>query len=114
MLTNCSYGPKGETRISFSLHEWSEDPEVQKAWKELSEEHGLLVDHFKDAARRAQVFAMSDSSIIGGWALSLSMRKARKMGFHGSVDSYESMFDTLRDLAKLKVVPPLAVAEYVE
>lgn len=109
-----SYGPQGETRTSFSLLEWSEDAEVQSAWKELVAEHGLLLEPFTDAARRAQIFAMSDSAIIGGWALSLSMRKARKMGFHGSVDSYESAFHTLGDLAKLKVLPPLAVPEYVE
>lgn len=109
-----SYGPQGVTQTSFSLLEWSEDSKVQGAWKELAEKHGLLLDPFKDAARRAQIFAMSDSAIIGGWALSLSMRKARKMGFHGSVDSYESAFHTLRDLSKLKVLPPLAVTEYVE
>lgn len=113
-LTSHSYGPQGVTRTSFSLLEWSEDPEVQAAWKEIARQHGLLLDPFKDAATRAQIFAMSDSAIIGGWALSLSMRKARKLGFHATVDSYESMFHTLRDLAKLKVLPPLAVSEYVE
>jgi hypothetical protein len=52
---------------------------------------------------------MTDSAVIGGWALSLSMRKARKLGFLGTVDSYETALMTIKDLARLKVVPPPAV-----
>ena len=61
-----------------------------------------------------QVFGITDSAIIGGWALSLSTRKARKMGFYGSVDSYESMFHCLEGLVRLKVSPPLTAKEFVE
>ena len=82
-----------------------------QAWDELKEKHGLLLNPFMD---RAQIFGMTDSAVIGGWALSLSMRKARKMGFHGTVDSFESAFYTLRGLAELKVSPPLAIPKYVE
>jgi hypothetical protein len=91
--------------------EWSEKPEVVKAWEELKAKHGLLIDPFKD---RAQIFGMTDSSIIGGWPLSLSMRKARKMGFHATVDSYESMFETLQEFVDLKVSPPLVQQTFVE
>ncbi|EXJ66796.1 uncharacterized protein A1O5_09991 [Cladophialophora psammophila CBS 110553] len=108
------YGPRGVTYSTFSLLEWSERVDVQEAWKELVQRHGLLLDPFTDAGRRAQIFGMSDSAIIGGWALSLSMRKARKMGFHGTVDSYESAFHTLHDLARLKVLPPPAAARYTD
>lgn len=81
------------------------------AWQKLKAEHGLLLDPFKD---RAQIFGMTDSAIIGGWALSLSMRKARKMGFHGTVDSFESAYYVLKELAYLRVCPPLVVPEFVE
>jgi hypothetical protein len=91
--------------------EWSEKPEVVQAWKELTEKHGLTYDPFKD---RAQSFGMTDSAVIGGWALSLSMRKARKMGFHGSVDSYESAFDTLQEFSKIGVAPPMQQKTFVE
>ena len=46
--------------------------------------------------------------------MSLSTRKVRKMGFYGTVDSYESMFECLQGLVRLKVSPPLAVGEFVE
>ncbi|KAJ0413957.1 hypothetical protein BJY00DRAFT_295991 [Aspergillus carlsbadensis] len=101
------YGPVGTTRTTFSLQEWSERPEVQSAWKELAEKHSLTLDPFTPK-NRAQIFGMTDSAVIGGWALSLSMRKARKLGFLGTVDSYETALMTIKDLARLKVVPPPA------
>ena len=84
---------------------------MQKAWEEVKAKHGLQVDPIKD---RVQIFGVTDSSIISGWPLSLSIRKARKMGFHGSVDSYEAAFYCLKEMAALKVSAPLAMKEFVE
>ena len=91
--------------------EWSEKPEVVKAWEELRSKHGLRIDPFQD---RAQTFGITDSAIIGGWPLSLSIRKARKMGFHGTVDTFEALFHTMKALVDLKMSPPLAVDGYSE
>lgn len=46
--------------------------------------------------------------------MTMSLRKARKYGFFGTVDSYHSIFVTLQELARLKVIPPPVVTEYVE
>ena len=108
---NCSRYGTGVTRSSFSLQEWSEIPEVVEAWKELSEKNDLLIDPFKD---RAQVFGVSDSGIIGGWPLSLSMRKARKFGFHGTVDSFEAAFETIQSLVRMHVAAPMVAKEFNE
>lgn len=105
------YGPQGVTRTTFSLVEWAEKPEVQQAWKELTAKHGLAWDPFSNIV---QNFGVADSGIIGGWPLSLSTRKAKKLGFHGTCDSFETAFHTLKDLADLKVSAPLAVDEYKE
>ncbi|CAK1357289.1 unnamed protein product [Cercospora beticola] len=105
------FGPQGVTRCTFSLLEWSKQPEVESAWEQLKQQHNLVLDPFQD---REQIFGITDSAVIGGWPLSLSMRRARKMGFLGTVDSYESMFHTLQEFVRLKMSPPLAVAEYVE
>ncbi|OAA65377.1 NAD(P)-binding domain protein [Niveomyces insectorum RCEF 264] len=105
------YGPQGVTRSTFSLLEWSGEPAVQAAWAELKAKHALALDPFTER-NRPQIFSMTDSAVIGGWALSLSMRKARKLGFHGSVDSYETAFNTMRDLARLKVVPPPVATQF--
>ncbi|USW53394.1 Putative NAD(P)-binding domain superfamily [Septoria linicola] len=111
VATPRGYGSQGVTRCTFSLLEWSKKPDVEKAWDDLKQKHNLLLDPFQD---REQIFGITDSAVIGGWPLSLSMRKARKMGFHGTVDSYESMFSVLQEFVSLKMSPPLAVESYVE
>ena len=82
-----------------------------QAWNELVEKHGLLLDPFKD---RAQIFGLSDSAILGGWPLSLSMRKARKFGFHGTVDSFEAAFETIQGLVKMHVAGPMVATKFEE
>ena len=84
---------------------------MQQAWKELTAKHGLKWDPFSNIV---QNFGVADSAIIGGWPLSLSIRKARKMGFHATVDSFQAAFETLKILADLKVSAPLAVDVYKE
>ncbi len=107
----CRYGPQGVVRSSFSLTEWMERPEVEKAWTEIKEKYDLKVDPIKD---RVQIFGLTDSAVISCWPLSLSMRKARKMGFHGSVDSYEAAFHCLKDMADLKISAPLTMDKFVD
>lgn len=90
-------------RSTFSLLEWSQQPEVELAWKEISKEHGLVLDPF-DRAYRARIFSFSDYAVIGDGPMTLSMRKARQYGFLGTVDSYRSMYDTFQELARLKMI----------
>jgi hypothetical protein len=42
------------------------------------------------------------------------MRKARKLGWLGTVDSYEAAFYVLRNLADLKVAVPLVRERFEE
>lgn len=76
-------------------------------------ENGLILDAF-DEGKRAQIFGMSDSALLGDWPLSLSMRKARKLGFFGTADSFETAFESIQDLARLKLVMPTVMRKYVE
>ncbi|KAJ5976203.1 hypothetical protein N7481_009910 [Penicillium waksmanii] len=92
---------------------WSGKTEVQQAWIRLSEDYGLVLDPF-DEQKRAQIFGMSDSALLGDWPLSLSMRKARKLGFFGTADSFETAFEAIQDLARLKLVIPTVMKEYSE
>jgi hypothetical protein len=84
---------------------WSEQSEVQQAWKELTEIHGLKFDPFQD---RGNVFGLTDVSILCGWPFTQSLSKARHFGWLGTVDTYESIYHTLFELGELGVgVPPL-------
>jgi len=86
---------------------------VEKAWKELSDLHSLALDPFDDKYR-ARIFSFSDSAVIGSAPMSLSLRKVREFGFLGTVDSYHSMFITLKDLALLKLIVPPTLEEFVQ
>lgn len=43
---HCSYGPNGRLRSTFSIPEWTKQPEVRQAWSELKEEYGLEMAPF--------------------------------------------------------------------
>lgn len=106
-----SYGPQATLRSTFSLLEWSLQPQVEKAWKELAKSQDLVLDPFDDRYR-ARIFSFSDSAVIGDAPMTTSVRKAREYGFFGTVDSYRSIFDTFHDLARLKLIPAPVVKEF--
>lgn len=45
------FGPKGSVKFRFTLAEWSKRPEVQQAWTELAEKHGLRKPDTKELDR---------------------------------------------------------------
>jgi hypothetical protein len=84
---------------------------VEEAWKQLADQHGLVLNPFDDQYR-ARIFSFSDSAVIGDGPMVASLRKAREFGFFGTVDSYRSIFDAFHDLARLKLIPAPAVKEF--
>jgi hypothetical protein len=105
-----SYGPQATLRSTFSLLAWSLQPQVEEAWKQLAQQHSLVLNPFDDRYR-ARIFSFSDSAVIGDAPMTTSMRKAREFGFFGTVDSYRSIFETFRDLAKLRLIPAPVLGE---
>ena len=82
--------------------EWAKRPDVQKAWEELREEHGLA-----EITEVDRVFAFLDGTLVRAGALLFSSDKARKLGWFGFVDSSEAILEVFEDLAKIKMIPPL-------
>ncbi|KAK1093762.1 hypothetical protein LTR48_001668 [Friedmanniomyces endolithicus] len=101
------YGGKGVTRRKFRLADWAKREEVKKAWAELAEEHGLTQRELVDVDR---VFGFTDGTLCRPAPLSFSMDKSRKLGWHGFVDSTESLLEVFRDLAHIKMIPPVPEA----
>lgn len=91
-------------RFSFRMAQWMGRPEVVKAWKELAEEYGLVDKELREVDR---VFGFSDGMINHSATMNFSMDTSRKLGWRGFVDSAECFLETFRDLAKLKMVPPV-------
>jgi hypothetical protein len=98
------YGGPGKIRFRFRMAQWASRPEVVKAWKELAEKYGLVDKELRDVDR---VFGFLDGMINRSATMNFSMDKSRKLGWHGFVDSAECFLETFRDLAKLKMVPPV-------
>lgn len=98
------FGEPGKIRYKFTLVEWAQRPEVVKAWKELAEKHDLMDKNFRDVER---VFSFTDAAL--GWSQNVyfSADKARSMGWHGHVNSAESIFEVFRDFEKIKMIPPV-------
>ena len=103
---------------------WARRPEVVQAWRELAIKHNLTSQELRDVDR---VFAFLDGMICRPAPVNFrsvperifptaqltpadfvdSMDKARKLGWHGFVDSSESLLEVFDDLAKLKMIPPV-------
>jgi hypothetical protein len=87
------------------MAEWAKREEVQVAWKEMCDEHGLSIPEEKELDR---IFGFLDGTLCRPAPLLFSPDKARKLGWHGYVDSCDALKETFDDLAKLKMVPPMA------
>jgi hypothetical protein len=99
------FGPPATYRFRFMLVDWARQSKVQKAWAELTGKHGLTGGNLQDMDID-RIFGFTDGSLIG-MSLDLTMNKARKMGWHGLVDSNDAILEVLREFVTLKMLPPL-------
>lgn len=100
------YGPPLGLDLKFSLTEWFKVPENRSVWEQImAETEGQLQSNpFADA---------SADQMMGDFAYlrfgTLSMNKARILGFSGFVDTSESIFESFVDMEKLGLLPPMKV-----
>lgn len=99
------FGPPATYRVRFRLVDWAKQDKVQKAWEELTENCGLTGGRLQDMDID-RIFGFTDGSLMGS-GLDLTMNKARKMGWHGFVDSNDAIKEVLGDFADLKMIPPM-------
>ena len=66
----------------------------------------LTQDPFTDVEAN---FAFGDATLLV--APSLSMNKARRLGWTGFVDTRESIFEMYSEMARLGMLPPIKVPE---
>ncbi|KAJ4379505.1 hypothetical protein N0V86_004685 [Didymella sp. IMI 355093] len=99
------FGPPGTYRVRFRLVDWARQEKVQRAWEELTSKHGLTGGKLQDMDID-RIFGFTDGSLMGT-SLDLTMNKARKMGWHGFVDSNDAIIEVLGEFEKLRMLPPL-------
>lgn len=98
------YGPPGEVRMQFSFIDWAKSDKVRKAWSELTERYGLIGKGLQEPER---VFVSLDFWLCLPCQLTFGTSKARKCGWHGVVDSNESLYEVFKEFVAIKMIPPL-------
>ena len=100
------FGPPATYRIRFRLVDWARQEKVQRAWEEIVSKYSLACGKLQDMDID-RIFGFTDGSLMGS-TLDLTMNKARKMGWHGFVDSNEAIKEVLGEFADINMLPPLS------
>ncbi|KUJ19294.1 uncharacterized protein LY89DRAFT_706108 [Mollisia scopiformis] len=101
------FGTPGVLKVKFSFEEWARSESIKETWEKIQEREGLTkeLNPWKDKETLFNVFATLDAELLGGWARTQTMDKAKKMGWHGHVQTNEGMKLTIEKMIEMKMVP---------
>ncbi|ORY12819.1 NAD dependent epimerase/dehydratase family protein-like protein [Clohesyomyces aquaticus] len=99
------FGPPATFRMRYTLVSWASEPSNQRAWSSLISLHNLKVSKLEDMDIE-RIFSFTDNALMGG-TLDLSMNKARKLGWHGFVDTNDCVREVLGEFVELGMLPPV-------
>lgn len=95
-------GERSMMRYRFSFVEWAREEDNIAAWKALVKQHDLRDAEWSDVV---SVFGRADFALTRSFPSILSSTKAKKHGFFGFVDSYESLLSTADEFVRSKIIP---------
>ncbi|TKA78924.1 hypothetical protein B0A55_03926 [Friedmanniomyces simplex] len=95
-------GKRTVRRYRWSFVEWAKQEENVRAWEALTEKHKLTGGEWKDVGA---IFGRADVGTSAPDVKLYSMMKAKKHGWFGFIDSYESMLSVVDEFVALKIVP---------
>ena len=84
----------------IDLEKWSQRQDVKEAWNRIAEREGLQEDAFEKATWGFLGFVLGRK-----YDLIISMSKARKAGWTGYVDTWESLEGVFDELKRAKILP---------
>jgi nucleoside-diphosphate-sugar epimerase len=84
----------------IDLEKWSRRSDVKQAWEQIAEKYDLQKDAFEKATWDFLGFVLGRK-----YDLVISMSKARKAGWTGYVDTWESLEGTFEELRAAKILP---------
>jgi nucleoside-diphosphate-sugar epimerase len=91
---------EGDLQLDWSLAEWCQDK--RKVWEDLCDRQGLPG---AKATFDLAGWAVGDFLYQRTWSATLSMNKARRFGWAGHIDSYQSFVDTFDKFRQLGLIP---------
>ncbi|KAF2838557.1 NAD(P)-binding protein [Patellaria atrata CBS 101060] len=92
--------PKSKVEQRIDLMKWSQKPEVKDGWQKLAYKEGLQEDAFEKATWGFLGFVLGRN-----YDLVVSMSKARRLGWTGYADTWDSLSDVFDELEKAKILP---------
>ncbi|KAK5717974.1 hypothetical protein LTR15_008817 [Elasticomyces elasticus] len=103
------FGKPGQVKLTFTFEHWSLKVEVKAAWKRIVERSKLdpALDLFGPGREQLldDTFRSLDAEMLGSWGRIETMDKAKKLGWHGHVQTDEGIRETLEKMMELKMVP---------
>lgn len=84
----------------IDLEKWAQRSDVKQAWDRIADQHNLQHDAFEKATWGFLGFVLGRK-----YDLVISMSKARKAGWTGYVDTWESLEGVFDDLREAKILP---------
>ena len=84
----------------IDLAKWSQREDVKEAWKKVAGTHGLDQSAFESAT-----FGFLGFVLGRNFDIVISMNKARSAGWTGHQNTFDSLSETLDELADEKIVP---------
>ncbi|KAK3652638.1 hypothetical protein LTR56_002003 [Elasticomyces elasticus] len=103
------FGKAGQVKLTFTFEQWSLKAEVKAAWKRIVERSKLdpALDLFGPGREQLldDTFRSLDAEMLGSWGRIETMDKAKKLGWHGHVQTDEGIRGTLEKMMELKMVP---------
>ncbi|KAI4142537.1 MAG: hypothetical protein L6R39_004898, partial [Caloplaca ligustica] len=90
----------GKVEQRIDLIKWSQRDDVKKAWEQVVAREGLEKDGLKKATWGFLGFVLGRN-----YDIVISMSKARKLGWTGYVDTWDSLSECFSDLEMDKVLP---------
>jgi nucleoside-diphosphate-sugar epimerase len=91
---------EGETQLDLSLTEWSKDK--RPVWDRICEKRGCPQ---AKASWDAATWAYQDWVFQRTWCATLSINKARKFGWTGHIDSFDSFTHAFEKFVELGQIP---------
>lgn len=92
--------PRGVVEQRIDLVKWSRNPEVKETWEKIAQREGFEKDAFEKATWDFLGFVLDRN-----YNIVISMSQARKFGWTGYIDTWESFDNTFKGLEELKIFP---------
>ena len=100
-----AYPKEGELSLEVSLEQWSKDK--REVWNRICDKNNCPS---AKATWDSGTWGFQDWVFQRTWSATLSMSKARKFGWNGYIDSFESFTQCFDRFVKLGQIPPFQIA----